>query len=72
MLRRAESIAISILWFGLGGNLAFAQAPVGSILHVEIVNSTLYRRGTAVSSTRAKTQRLRTPIPLRLSQGEPK
>ena len=45
MLRRAESIAITILWLGLGGNLAFAQAPVGSILHVEIVNSTLYRRG---------------------------
>jgi hypothetical protein len=45
MIRRLESIAITILWLGLRGNPAFAQAPAGSILHVEIVNSTLYRRG---------------------------
>src|SRR5215831_15673353 len=45
MTRRLKSIAITILWLGVRGNLALAQAPAGSILHVEIINSTLYRRG---------------------------
>src|SRR5262245_60059360 len=45
MTRRLKFIAITILWLSLRGTPALAQAPAGSILHVEIVNSTLYRRG---------------------------
>jgi hypothetical protein len=45
MIQRLESVVITILWLGVHGIPASAQAPVGSILHVEIVNSTLYRRG---------------------------
>src|SRR6185369_9324339 len=45
MIRQVEFIAITILSLSLRGSPAFAQTPAGSILHVEIVNSTLYRRG---------------------------
>jgi hypothetical protein len=52
MIRRLEYIAITILWLGLRGNPAFAQVPAGSILHVEIVNSTLYRRRSESSTAK--------------------
>jgi hypothetical protein len=54
MMRRLESIAITVLWLGLRGNPAFGQAPPPAILEIDAENIVEYQNDITVLSDPSK------------------